>query len=947
MTNRRAQILFTIGIVAFIAASQKLNAQEPRLIVRNNHEVAYSGPIEIPVNLPDGTYRSGATRAVVTSGMAITYVSLAPRTEIFLTRSEAAATRPSSGSGFSVRPQGNGLWLQRDGAAIAQLELGLVVIPHTRGNIDSVSTRFTPLPLSWTTTPGGTLTGSSISQGFTVEVTANAFREGAIDSHARVTRSSPTAAPAYVAMVRRVITPRATDARLRFNGREFPGGDSPEIWDRDFWYTHGVDWLTWRSGDVSLISVSGFAPVPTIMRDSAWAEGSHFYVWERTRQRGDTIYLVSEIAGPNADQAKSRYMPVTPFAPVRQGDTVSLKWRLAVDPSPQPTWAESQLRGFAGYRTAEQRGQDVVVSIGVPSVTFGTSYFPYSTLAENFDYYRTPGMTSEGFWPISPTMWAQWRKWIPKMESDLHIARAMGFESVRLHHLELLRTMKRDEAFAFLDFFTDKARDLGLRVFIDTEGPAEWMTALMGRYKDIVDRVEIENEVLIAGIKPSDPARWTALYHAAKTAAPNAQVFLTSAGNHAMFDRIRGMNVPFDRVGLHLYKHGPQWKEAYSSHVLGSAGYASDIGKPITIGEFNWKDLTRLSPEVRRGEFAKIYEAVLEPRAVPEVMQFQFHETLTFNPAVAGSASRHYEPLYLDRRPKPEAFELMRLISEHGRPDAPVRELPILADETRLANDRASPEFSITNATNRTLELSLGALAFDGIRSRLASPSTLSIAPGATAKVRVNLELTGDKRIGTYHHFLDVVYEGKHAYGWGVAAKQGSPEFTESKLGDRVHYSQGAAAVTTIDWRRPIAIAFGETASVLELESAYQLAATLQSATGRKVRLSSVKDLPDSLLASGTVILVGTAGSNSLVASTSMTDSNALKPGVGKIWLKHENARDILILTGPDAKAVQAATVDFQLRYWPNAKDAAIRVTGMERGAALGNRAGGAVVDPP
>ncbi len=166
-------------------------------------------------------------------------------------------------------------------------------------------------------------------------------------------------------------------------------------------------------------------------------------------------------------------------------------------------------------------------------------------------------------------------------------------------------------------------------------------------------------------------------------------------------------------------------------------------------------------------------------------------------------------------------------------------------------------------------------------------------------------------------------------------------------LPDRVRYSQGVGSVSTIDWRRPIAVAFGEKASVLELESAYQLAATLQSATGKRVRLSSVTDLPDSLITSGIAIIVGTSGSNSLVASTPMPHQSLLEPGSGRIWLRHEPGRDLLILTGVDAKGVHAAAVEFQLRYWLNAKDAVIRMTGMERGAALGNRAGGPTVDPP
>jgi hypothetical protein len=114
--------------------------------------------------------------------------------------------------------------------------------------------------------------------------------------------------------------------------------------------------------------------------------------------------------------------------------------------------------------------------------------------------------------------------------------------------------------------------------------------------------VELENEILIYGIKQGDAERWTSMYRAVKAVAPETQVFLTSAGNHGMFERLRTLDVPFDRVGLHAYKHGPQWKEAFGSHVLGTADYASDLGLPTTLGEFNWKELTLLSPEARRPE---------------------------------------------------------------------------------------------------------------------------------------------------------------------------------------------------------------------------------------------------------------------------------------------------------------------------------------------------------
>jgi hypothetical protein len=109
------------------------------------------------------------------------------------------------------------------------------------------------------------------------------------------------------------------------------------------------------------------------------------------------------------------------------------------------------------------------------------------------------------------------------------------------------------------------------------------------------------------------------------------------------------------------------------------------------------------------------------------------------------------------------------------------------------------------------------------------------------------------------------------------------------------------------------------------------------------VRISSTADLPDSVLTRGTVILVGTAEGNPLIGADA---AGAGEHGLVRLRGGGRGARELL-LTGADPKAVEAAAVDFVLRYWKNAKDAAIRVTGMEQGAALGNRAGVGVVNPP
>jgi hypothetical protein len=945
------------------AASAASEARTPdRLVIRNNHTVHYEGPVELTAALPDGAYEGAGAYGEVVSSSVRAVVSLAPGDSVGLhrtgvlrprfLRSDVVANGVRAGGSLAVGSAESRLTFRWNGIELASSELGLVVVAGTRASVDDVAGAFRPLAIAWHEQPDGSLRGDAAADGYAVTVTAIPYAGGWINARAGVARTAPTAGPAYVALVRRLTMPGFSNVRLRFNGRQFDSASSPEIWDRDFWYTRGVDWISWRANGLSMAVANGFAPVPTIERDSSWREGSHFYVWEKTRRVGDQLYLVSEIAGPNEKQSKAAYMSITPYAPLTVGDTVNLSWRMAITERPREGWEESQLRVFAGYR-ADSGGPSVKADLGVRGVSFGTSYFPYSTFAENFDWYRSPGMNQETWWPIATGMWAKWREFIPRMHTDLYIIRAMGFEWVRLHHLELLQTIPRDEAFAFLDWYVGQARELGLKILMDSEGPPEWMASVAGRYPDVIQRVEIENEILIGGVKKGFAERWTSEYRAVKAASPNVQAYLTNAGNHGQFERLRQLGVPFDRVGLHAYKHGPEWVEAYSSHALGTAGYAMSIGRAVTLGEFNWKELTRWSPEARQAKVAEIYRAVLEPRAIPELFQFHFQETMSVNPSMSRSGIRHYEPVYLDRRLKPEGAELVRVIREYSRPDATVRDLLFVAPEVKFVNGRATATVRMTNLSSRIIDAQLDAVAFDGTTVTLVSQAQLATVSGANQELKVELSLPKSASSGTYHYFVRARYDGRTAIGWGVAANVGAPVFAKGPvLGRSVRYPQGAGIVDSVDWTKPIAVAFGKRAPVLEMEMAYTLANTLQAATGNPVYLSSAEDMPDSVTRSGgTLLLVGTPPSNRLIGVPIIPTPDASPAVHGKegivLLTSIAGGGHRLIFTGADKVAIEAAATDFVLRFWPNAKDAAIRIAGMEPGAALGHRAEVANADPP
>lgn len=953
----------SVGFVAALAGAQLLQAQSPRvpvsgkdpaappLVVRNNHDLAIRGPLVFRTDLPEGQYRGPGAVALVRAGSARVFATLPAKAQVRLERSGSADPRAFAGD-FAAVPAGPAIALTWQGRPIGTLELGLAAIPGVTATVDTALRTFAPLPLAWRTGPDGSMVAQAERAGYRVELSLTPYGTGWLDARAKLTRVAPRGDRGYLALVRRLTMPGAAEPRLRFNGRILEDVNAePDLWDRDFWYTRGVDWTRWNAGGLSVLALNGFTPAPTIAgsKQGDYNLGSHFYVWERTRRAGDRIDLVSEISGPNPGQTARGALAVTPYAPVEQGDTLVLKWRLALENAPGAHWENAQLRAFAGYRATRDSAGATLADVGVPWVKFGTSYFPYSTLAENLDFYRTPGLDRETFWAISPAMWTRWREFIPRMKSDIRIAKAMGFDVIRLHHIELLQKLERKDALEFLDFFAEELRAHDLQLMLDTEGPPEWVGTIVARYRDLLMGVELENEVLIEGVTPGSPERWTSLYRASKGAAPEVPVYLTSAGNHGQLQRAHVLGVPFDRVGLHAYKHGPQWIEAYLSHMLGAADVANDYGMAVTLGEFNWKDFTEFAPAHQRALAAATYDSVLAPRAIPEVIEFQFHETLSFNPAVSGTKSRHYEPLTLDRRLKVSGEEWVRVIRQNTRPDAPVRVLPMTMQEVRIVDGVATAEFTVTNAGPRPRAVALAVEAFDGLATRLLTPAQVMLGPGESHTGRVALRLAADALPGTYHHFVRATYGDTTHLAWGIASRPGAPTFSAgSVLGDRVTYPQGTAIVERLDWSRPLAVTFGDSTTALELESAYQVWSTLQAATGKPVWLSAAADLPDSLRTRGLVISVGTPTSGALLrASHAAAPLTAADPKQGILRLDSADGRQWLHLAGADRNAVHAAAGEFMLRYWPAAKYAAMRITGKEPGNALGHRVMITTPDPP
>src|SRR5205814_924976 len=163
-----------------------------------------------------------------------------------------------------------------------------------------------------------------------------------------------------------------------------------------------------------------------------------------------------------------------------------------------------------------------IVQFGVPYTKFGTAYFPYSTLGENFGRLHMPGMSQEGYWPLAADTVKQWNLFADDIRRDLRIAKAMGFESIRLHHLEMLEPL----------------------------------------------------------------------------------------------DRLRRLGVKFDRVGEHAYQDSLDAIPSGRDFALAASDYGTEIGKPPVITEWNWRGLTRLTPEARAKVYPPIFENVLATRCM-------------------------------------------------------------------------------------------------------------------------------------------------------------------------------------------------------------------------------------------------------------------------------------------------------------------------------------------
>jgi hypothetical protein len=772
---------------------------------------------------------------------------------------------------------------------------------------------FVPAPLAFSPKATGTVfdtwTAAATQAGLALAIELRVFHEGFVDVRARLTNESAPTRNVSAALVARWEHPALASRTVCYDNRRraFATTDSTLFHRTDgrFWHIqHGVDWVRSEfSNGTSVVWINPFDPVFTLEKGKArptYAMGSQAQFGHETQSVPGALFSVTELARQNVRSYRDRVVENS-LPPI--GESLEITTRLAGQAAPLGDDAADQLfLGTTAYRAQHTDAGKVTVDFGVPAVRFGTSYFPYSTFGENFDAAKLPGMDREGFWPLAADTVREWPKFADQIRQDLRLIKWMGFSLVRLHHLELLAPIEKNVRLEYLDFLFGELRHLGLKAMLDVYAAPAQLEELLVRYGDAVDSVEIENETLIWGIPRDHVAEWKELAATVKRVTPHAKIFWTAQNNTGMFDRLAALGVNSDSIDLHSYVDALDALPSARGWALALGDYATRVGKPATISEWNYRGLTRLTPEARAKVYPQIFENALGTRSIADFYEFQFQETMTPNPVSGrGNILRHYELFNLSRHPKLEAFEFRDLMQRYLADDDPAKRLAVGYAETDLDHaGHGSASITLTNHAAHALALRATVEAPAELKMELKGAASIALRPGETLALPVALATVGTKP-GFYHGAIRLEGTGGFLRYAPVEARlTGEPSF------------QTPDAATARFLTHVSAVVYGVQSPVIEVETAIAVAQSLESATGRVIPFFQLDDLPPALRTAGNLIVVGTAQTNPLA---------------------RETGENLLVLTGPTPSDTKTAGMNFILRYWPAAKDSAAGKVGLVRKA--------------
>jgi len=359
------------------------------------------------------------------------------------------------------------------------------------------------------------------------------------------------------------------------------------------------------------------------------------------------------------------------------------------------------------------------------------------------------------------------------------------------------------------------------------------------------------------------------------------------------------------------------------SYALALGSFCSKIGKPPVITEWNWRQLTRMTPEARAKIYPAVFDNALATLAIPEMYQFQFNETMAPNPRSGrGNILRHYELIHLSRRPKLEALEFMKLVKKYSASDEALCLLDVPQVIVNLnAQGSGEATIKIKNTSKELMQLSVTTEYPANLKATLQDSNKLALKSGETKSLTVILK-SADTTPGFYQSFLRL--DGNNAllhYAWIEARLLGAPKL-ETETKSAVVYLRGIAEELKFDFTKPIAVVYGTDAPVLEVETAFAIASTLESASGQPIEMIQLDDFRKALGQPRHLILVGTPKSHELIAQ--LQDK---LPVTGSNFVARIDSN--LVVSGADSLAVEHAGMDLLLRWWKNAKDSAARRVGL------------------
>jgi len=788
---------------------------------------------------------------------------------------------------------------------------------------------------------------------YTLKVVHRVHASGAIDTGVTVGTRALRNPETYLAIAKRLPASSGSGAVVDWKGEKIalpPGGASPPRTLRTQNWTRDVNWLAFGSepgGKLTRPLVAKFSPNLARVHEETLKNANDFLVNEYAVGTEEGWTLLSEIA---RDQVALEAYIARQFVPPAEDETVALEFRTLPPGDYNAKTVDGILVSFAGYQGARATGPgEVEIDIGVAGVQFGTNYFPNATFGENFEFWRSAGLSggSPGrglhrWWPL----FRHWKFFKEEIRRDLRIINSLGIDWFRIHYNhspsireDFVQTPEGAWMLEYLDFMAATARECGLGILFDFSLSPGDAAVIARRYGDVIQYYEIQNEVLlIPGAKLEFFDYWREVRGRIHKERPEAPVFVTGGGQqpYALLDSLGHRGVEFDAVGQHSYVDRRETPSYFRDIAIALGGYAAKHGKLPINTEYNWRMITRETEEAQAEHFSEISDCLLQPQAIPVVFQFQFQETFCVPPRTRG-ALRHYEPLRVDRTPKPQTFAFKESIRKYGGAGNRLRHLDIRISGADLAPGKNfTYEATIENVSQRPLALKLTPRLPEGFTSK-GEEWTFKLRSGEKRVVTRTAQAPVELKPGIYHFFEEARFDEDVLFGWGIARHSAKPQLDLAQLLLKgVEYEGGVGMLDKFDLSLVASSAFGEEAPALEVDWALYLYHSLRSATGSPVTREKDTTLSPAEGAKKNLVVVGTPSSNELVKAVEgqLPPSFAkLQRNTGLVTLVDaplgNKGVTWLVVTGADANGVERAASDLLYRYWRFAKDAASFRKGM------------------